>query len=965
MIRKTVWLYIFAAIFLWQCGSLQKNQSTVKNTRQPQKPPLSAEDSIPIPVDPEVKIGKLPNGMTYYIRRNKKPEKKVEMRLAVNVGSIVEDDDQQGLAHFMEHMNFNGLKHFPKNELVHFLQRMGVRFGPDLNAYTSFDETVYILPIPLDDPSNLDKGLLVLHDWAYFANLDSSEIEKERGVVLEEYRLGTGAEQRMWNKTYPVLLKGSRYAERLPIGKKEILETFPHEALKRFHRDWYRPDLEGVMIVGDIDPDTVEAKLRKMFADIPAPVNPRERKYYPVPNHPETLVSVADDPEAADNSVFIYYKDRKDYRKPSTLADYKNYLKGKLITTMINNRLKDISEQSDPPFSYGFANRGLTWTRTKEDFTVGATVDPHKRLDALEVLLTETKKIKEFGFGQDELERAKREMIAKIEEAYNNRSTTHSRNYVWQYVKHFLKGESIPPVEWEYQMHRKLLPEITLEDVNQTAREWIHDDNRVIVVHGKRAPDITPVTEGDVRKILAKVDALQLEQKQEESARKSLMTRKPEPGKIIKTETDEILGTRTYYLNNGAVVTVKKTDFKEDEILFGAFKHGGKSLLDDGTLQKTGWGFMGVTQTGVNGLKPKELRKILAGKKAKIEFNVQDAAQHEKGNTLKKDMETAMQLNYLYFTALNKDPEAFESWRKRTGAYYGNFMNMPMVRFQRAYFDYLYKDDPRYTGLFPTPDVLAKVDYDLTYQKFRELYDGGTGFHFYVVGNVPEEEIRSWIETYVGGLPRSQTPAVYKDHGYHLLKGHNEFVYRAGKDPKSMVIITYYDEAPFSYEDQIKLNVLAKILSNKLIDKLREEESGVYGVGAYASMEKLPHSQYMFFIMFPCGPENARRLKDMAEAELHTLITEGPTEDDMKKVTKSLLVKFDEDIKTNQFWRDYLRDTDYLGLDPHRVNAYKDFIGSLTPEDIRKIAEKYLKNPRNKLTGYLYPEEKKESEKNK
>jgi len=953
----SVILLLAGMLLAGSCKSLnQKTSQTVENTPEQ----ISSQSEALIPVDTAVRIGTLPNGMTYYIRQNQKPENKVEMRLAVNAGSILEDDDQLGLAHFMEHMNFNGLKHFPKNELVHFLQRMGIRFGPDLNAYTSFDETVYMLPIPLDSADNLDKGLLVLHDWAYFANLDPEEIEKERGVVLEEYRLGLGAERRMWNKTLPILLKNSRYAERLPIGKKEILETFPHETLKRFHRDWYRPDLEAVIIVGDIDPDEVEKKLREMFADIPAAENPRERKYYTVPNHDETLISIADDPEAMDNSVLIYYKDHEDYQPDRTVNDYRDYLATRLFTTMLNNRLRNIQEEADPPFSFASTYHGQTWARTKEAFQIYSFVDPGKRLEALETLLTEAKKAGLYGFTASELDQAKKELFKSIEEAYANRHTTHSRNYVNQYVKHYLSGEPIPSVEWEYEMYKKLLPEISLEEVNALSKKYIHDDNRVIVIHGKKDASVPSITEEDVRAILQKVDTAAIEQPEEKTGELVLMKEKPEPGVIEKKTRDDVLGTVTYHLSNGARVTVKKTDFKEDEILLSAFKYGGKSLLDTATLHKTAFAFSGVTEAGVNGLKKKDLRKILAGKKVKLNFRVGDADQSNSGNTLLNDLETALQLNYLHFTALNKDPEAFNSWKQRMAAYYGNILNSPVYRFQIAYYDYLFQNDPRYTGIIPTPEKLAQADYDLAYEKFREFYDGGTDFHFYIVGNFDEDRMEDYIRTYIGGLPTSKLPGKYIDHGFHALKGHHEFTYYAGTDPKSWVIITYYGETEYSPEEKIKLDILAKILTNKLIDKLREEVSGVYGVGARASMEKIPHPAYWFTISFPCGPENAKTLAAMAENELKSLVENGPSDDDLLKVTKSLLVKFDEDVKTNQFWLTYLSDTDYNRLDPHRIEQYKDFIQSLTPEDIRRTAEKYLKNPPNKLSGFLYPETNKE-----
>ncbi|NPA43403.1 MAG: insulinase family protein [Chlorobi bacterium] len=957
MKTKFFWAALAAIFLTVQCKSWKKQQETVRHTEETQTEQTAKPDKDYIPTDPAVRIGKLPNGMTYYIRRNEKPENKVEMRLALNAGSVLEDDDQQGLAHFMEHMNFNGLKHFPKNELVHFLQRMGVRFGADLNAYTSFDETVYMLPIPLDNPENLDKGLLVLHDWAAFANLDSAEIEKERGVVLEEYRLGLGAERRMWNKSLPVLLKDSRYAERLPIGKKEILETFPHEALKRYHRDWYRPDLEAVIIVGDIDPDQVEAKLKKMFDDIPVRENPRKREVYYVPNHKETLVSVADDPEASQNRVMVVYKAYDNYRKPETVDDYRVHLMNKLINKMVENRLEDLKESAEPAFTYAFARYGPFWARTKEAFYLTAITDTDKRMEALETLLTESRRIKEYGFLPEELERAKKDVLTEAEQAYNNRSTTHSRNYAWEYVRHYLQGEPIPGAEWEYQMHKYLLPGIGIDEVNARAKSYIHDDNRVILVHGKSGKDIRPVTEEEVLALVNKIDTASVKPlKKEEDVQTALMKEKPFPGQIVKKETDDVLGTVTYYLSNGAVVTAKRTDFKEDQTLFMGFKFGGKSLLDNETLKKTAHAFQGLPEAGVNGLKKKDLRKLLSGKRVKVNPVVDDYDADMYGRTRPKDLETAMQLNYLYYTALNKDPEAFESWRKRMIALYGNLLNSPQVKFIVALSDFMNQNNPRYTGYIPTPEILKQQDYDLAYAKFREMYDGATDFRYYIVGNYDSLRVEELIKTYIGGLPRSAYPGKYKDWGDYSLKGKHEFIYRAGKDPKSMVVIILGGNADYSPEEKLKLEILAKILNNKLIDILREEESGIYTVRAMSDMRKVPRGKYSFTVTFPCGPENARKLAGIAMDELQKLITEGPTEEELQKVTKSLLVTFDEQVKTNEFWLDYLSDTDYLDLDPHRFLRYKDFVSGLKPSDIRDTGRKYLRKPETEVLAIWYPE---------
>jgi zinc protease len=942
--------------FLYGCKSL-----TRKNTKVDETTPKETVQTKPsadyIPVDKDVRIGKLPNGMTYYIRRNTKPENKVEMRLAVNAGSILEDDDQQGLAHFMEHMNFNGLKHFHKNELVDFLQKMGVRFGADLNAYTGFDETVYMLPIPLDNPENLDKGLLVLHDWAYFADLDSVEIEKERGVVLEEYRLGLGAGKRMMNKWLPVLLKDSRYARRLPIGKKDILEHFPHAVLKRFHKDWYRPDLEAVIIVGDIDPDTVEAKIKKMFSEIPASQNPRERKIYDVPPQKGTMISVADDPEAMYNEVTIYYKDREKYHPDKTVSDYKESLEETLFSQMLSNRLEDLKEKNNPPFSYAWAYYGSMWARTAGAFQVAAITDAGKHYKALETLLTEAKRVKEYGFTPAELERAKKDLMTRMEQQYKNRNTTESQKLIWKYVDHFLSQEPIPSIQWEYDMYKFFLPQIQLGDVNKFAKKFIHDDNRVIVITGKRDKNIKPVTEEEVWQVINRVDQMKVKPYEETQVAAALMQEKPRPGKIVKTETDDELGTRTYYLENGAVVVTKKTGFKESEVKFMAFKTGGKTLLGNQTFKKTYYAMDGIAKTSkLNGFDKTQLRKILAGKKADVRASVGRTSSDIYADTRPEDLETALQKMYLYFTALQKDPQAYESWKQRQAAFLSNIANSPNYKFLKALSKFANKNNPRYMPILPGKEDFDTQDFDLAYQKFREFFDGASGYHFYIIGNFDENRIEDFIKTYIASLPASGRKATYIDRGYPILRGHNEFIYHAGKEPKSMVYIQYYDEVPYKHSDELKLDILSQILTNKLIENIREKESGVYGIRAKASMKKIPHPSYVFTISFPCGPENSRRLAGLAEQELQKLITEGPSQEDLEKVIKSMLLQFDENLKTNGFWMDYLSNTDYLELPPHRINDYKQKLQALTPKDIREVARKYLKNPKNRLLAIWYPE---------
>ena len=954
--KKSLFLLFFIVLFIG-CGTTQQ---TVEKAATPstteQKATTSVDDIIP--TDKDLIIGKLDNGLTYYIKHNDKPENKVELRLAVNAGSVVEDDDQQGLAHFMEHMNFNGLKHFPKNELVDYLQSIGVRFGADLNAYTSFDETIYMLPIPLDDPKNLDTGLTVLHDWAHYANLTGEEIDKERGVVLEEYRLGLGADKRMLAKWLPVVYKGSKYAERLPIGKKEILENFDHETLRRFHKDWYRTDLEAVIVVGDIDPKEIEAKIKKVFSEIPASENPRKRETYYIPNHEGTLISVASDKEAGTNVVRIEYRDQDNYKQTNSVQQYKEGIVEGLFSTMMRNRFRDLAENENPPFSFAFAFRGTPIGRTKQSYSTLAYTDVNKKLDALKTMLHENNKVLQHGFTQAELDRAKMETLTRYEQFLKNKNTEKSNRIIGQYVRNFLENEPLPSVEWEYETHKNYLPQITLQQVNDLAKKFIHKDNRAIVITGMKKDGVPDITEEQVRKIVDEIDREKVDNlPQEKALATSLMEQKPTPGKIVKEEKNEDLGTTTLYLDNGAKVVYKKTDFKNDEVKIRGFKYGGRSVLDLDLLKKINYALNGVPEAGYNGLKKSDIRKILAGKKSILRPIFGNNVLQVMGETRPKDLEVLFQQVYLNQTKVNKDPKAFESWKARQAAFLSNLANMPDFKFMLAFDEFVNQNNPRYFSPLPSKEDLERQDYDAAYDNYTKYFYGANDFNYYFVGNFDEQKLRDYAQTYIGAIPNNQIKGAYKKHDDYSLKGFKEFIFKAGKDPKSQVNILYHGQVENPTENEaLHLKALGKILDNKLVERIREKESGVYGVSARGSLKKVPRESYTFRINFPCGPDNARKLIASTMDEIDKLVKNGPSVEDLNKIKKELKVQLEEKQKDNDYWVNYLFDTDYENADPERIKRYFKLYEEMTPEDIQKVAVKYLKNAKNRVIGIWYPE---------
>ncbi|MCF7802063.1 MAG: insulinase family protein, partial [Candidatus Marinimicrobia bacterium] len=596
-----------------------------------------AEFKQTLPIDSDVRTGVLPNGLQYYIRYNPKPEHRAELRLAVNAGSILENDDQQGLAHFVEHMSFNGTEHFQKSELVDYLESIGMRFGPDLNAYTSFDETVYMLQVPTDSSEELKTAFQILEDWGHLLSFNDEEIDKERGVIIEEWRLGRGAEQRMRDEQFPIILKDSRYAQRLPIGKKEILDTFPYETLRRFYKDWYRPDLMAVVAVGDFDMDAIEGLIQSHFGNLTNPKNERGREFYPVPDHEETLFAIATDKEATRNQLTVYYM--QDVKPEETIGHYRERLMGSLYNAMFNDRLNELAKQPDAPFLYGYSGQGR-FVRTKEVYLLSAGVADNGITNGLEALLREAKRVHDYGFTQSELERQKKTMLRRMEQAYNERDKTESRNLAREYVSHFLNGEPIPGIEYEYTITQKLLPTITLDDVNHLADEWITTHNRVITVNAPEKEGVSVPTDKELTTVLEAVSREKVEPYAEAVNAEPLLAQEPAPGKVVSEATHADVGIVEWTLSNGVKVILKPTDFKNDEVRFTAFSPGGTSLVPDSLYIAAETTADLMFESGLGNFDRISLDKKLAGQVVNVRPWLEELEEGLNGSASPADLET-------------------------------------------------------------------------------------------------------------------------------------------------------------------------------------------------------------------------------------------------------------------------------------------------------------------------------------
>ncbi len=945
MMRKILSLLLFAIII--SCNSTKPTTKTAEVKKVAEK--VENLNTSLIPDDPSVIRGTLSNGLKYYIKNNGKPEDKVELRLVVNAGSILEDDDQQGLAHFMEHMNFNGTKNFKKNELVDYLQSIGVKFGMHLNAYTSFDQTVYILPIPSDDKDKLEKGFQIIEDWAFNTLLTDEEINKERGVVLEEYRTGLGAEKRMMKNYLPKILYNSKYAKRLPIGKKEILENFKPDVLRRFHKDWYRPDLMAVIAVGDVDVAILEAKIKAHF-DKPNNIkNPRKRVVFGDENHKETFVAIESDKEAMFSQVELMYKNPTIKRNDNTIKGAQKELLEGLFAEMINSRLGELRNNPNPPFVYGFSFNGGTYVRGREAYQSIAMAKGTDFLIALKALVEENERVKRYGFQQEEFERAKKSMLARIEKRYQNRGKQESKRLINPMIDNFLEGESMPSLEWEYEFLNSELPKIKLSEVNGLINEYLRDDNRVVKLTGKEKT----VTEKEVLDLLDFVKTDDTIKPYEDSkVQESLFTSLPKKGVILKEEKNEEYGFSTLTLSNGAKVIFKKTDFKDDEVLFKTESYGGTSLLSTKEYLQANLALRGLSEAGIAGLNKNDLNKFMKGKIVRVRPFISKFSEGMNGSSTPKDMETLFQLIHLNFTQLNKNEEAYSSYVSKQKGFLGNLLANPQFYFQDAFGKFQYEGYDRYTG-FPTPEAYDKSNYNLAYEIYQQKFSNAGDFNFYFVGNFDENKLKEYTSRYIASLPSTNEKEQYKDDGFFPISGNYSKTFYRGNDPKSMVSMIYRGQATYNNKDGLAMDALGEIMSIKLVEKLREEASGVYSPRVSANFSELNNS-YRLNISFSCGPENVEKLKSIAEKEIAKMISEGPSEKDLNKAKEAFLLSRKEQLKKNKFWIDNISSVNFLKKDISELSNYEKNVNSLTVKDVQSTAKKFLAN--GAVVGILMPE---------
>jgi len=903
-----------------------------------------------MPTDPTVTVGTLDNGLRYYIRANHRPEQRAEVRLVVNAGSVLEDEDQQGLAHFVEHMAFNGTEHFPKQALIDYMERIGMRFGPEVNAFTSFDETVYMLTIPTDTAEIVENAFQILEDWAHAVLFDPSEVDKERGVVIEEWRLGQGAEARMRDKQFPILFRGSRYAERLPIGQLETLETFDHPSLERFYRDWYRPDLMAVIAVGDFDPAVIEGLIRGHFARIPAREAPRARTVYDVPDHEETLFAVATDEEATQTQVSVYFKQPP--REQGTAGAYRQALVEMLYNQMLNQRLFELTQTPDAPFVVAFSGQG-SFVRSKEVYTLGALVRDGGVLPGLEAVLTEGERVAQHGFTASELDRAKREFLRGMEQAFAERDRTNSAMYAGEYMRNFLEHEPFPGIAYELAFARQALPTIDVAEVNRLARAWITARNRVVLVNAPEKPGVEVPSEPELAAVFDAVSAKEVTAYAEQLSDAPLLPVMPEPAPVVSEREIPEVGLTIWELANGVRVLLKPTDFKADEILFRAWSPGGTSLASDEDFISAIMATNAVGVGGVGQFSLVDLQKVLADKVATARPYISSLYEGLTGSGSPQDVETMFQLIYLTVTAPREDSSAFEAFRTRMEALLENRSASPQSAFQDTLSLTLAQYHPR-EPLF-TRDLVAHTDLDRSMRFYRDRFADASDFSFVFVGNFTLEGMRPLVETYLGGLPSIGRVEQWRDEGIDPPTGMIRKDVRKGIEPKSETAIVFTGPFDDTRGNRYAVRALQEVLDIRLRERLREDLGGTYGVSVGANTARYPDGEYSVSIDFGSAPDRVDELAGVVFQQIDSLRLVGATAEEVAKVQEMQRRERETSLKENGYWLGQLVACDQLGIDYRDILTYEDLIGTLSPVVVRDAVLRYLR-PDNYVMVTLGPE---------
>lgn len=911
---------------------------------------VSTAASTPLPFDPAATVGTLSNGMRYYIRENHKPEKRAELRLVVNAGSVLEDEDQRGLAHMVEHMAFRGTKKFAGNQISSYLESVGMRYGPDINAFTSFDETVYMITIPTDTAAIVDKGFQILSEWAHNVAFEPSQIEKERPVVIEEWRLGQGAENRMQNKWFPVLFAGSRYGERLPIGQKSVLETYTPAVLRRFYDTWYRPDLMAVVAVGDFDKKQIESLIKRYMDAIPPAANSRTRALFPVPAHDSTLVSVNSDKEATRSVIRLLYKQPKRFN--TTSGSYRQHIVEQLFGSMFNDRFSEITQKPNPPFINANVGQG-DLVRSAESFSLTAIVADNGIQRGLNALLAEGERVKRFGFLPSELDRAKKDLQRGIEQAYAERDKTNSNVYAESYVSAFLQSEPSTSIQYDLDAITRLLPGITLAEVNKLAGDWMTAKNRVLATTSPDKPGIVNPSRGELMLSFDAVKGADIGAYSETAPSKQLVDKDPAGGKVVSERVLPDVAITEWKLSNGVRVLLKPTDFNADQIAFTAYSPGGASLLSDGSYVAASAADLIPATSGVGNFTVIDLQKYLAGKQVTVFPSIDDLSVGISGNASQRDVDTMLQLIYLYFTQPRLDTSLVNTFIGRYRGVLANRSASPEAAFSDTLQVTMAQHSVR--DLPISNDLLDRIDLAKSFAFYKDRFGDASGFTFVFVGNFKTDSIKPLIAKWLGALPSAGRKETWRDTGVRPPNGVVQRVVKKGAEPKARTALIFTGPFEYTRQNRYQLSALAELLNIKLREALRENLGGTYGVSVSPSASREPQPSYRFSIGFGSAPERLEALTAAALAQIDSVKKFGTTPEYLVKVKEAAFRARETAIKQNGYWLSQISIFDQSGWPLGEIPNGEKLISALTVEDLQKAAAKYLRTD-NYVRVSLYPE---------
>ena len=903
-----------------------------------------AQDPMqPLPNDESVRHGVLDNGMTYYIKSNQEPKERASFYMIQNVGALLEEDNQNGLAHFLEHMAFNGSKHFAENGIIDFLEKHGAAFGRNINAYTAQNQTIYYLSeIPANKPGLLDSCLLVLNDWSNYLLLSEEEIDKERGVIKEEWRTRQTADFRMYSESLKYLYPNSKFAERDVIGDLEVIENFEYSALRDFYHQWYRTDLQAIAVVGDFDAEEMEKKVITLFSQIPAVENPPERPFFEIPDHEEPVYGLVTDAEADQTIIQYMIRHRKLNSGPETFMDHREDYIHQLLNAMMGQRFQELVQKGDPPFVVGFLNYG-DFERGYEVLQAIAIPKPNLEELGFTALMTELERAKRFGFTQGELERAKADILSQWEKYYKERDKISNDEYINDYVANFLEGDAYPSVEFGYQAVQAILPTITVADFSQRMGKWISSENVVLVVQGPEGDSVEHLSEAASMAILEEITAAEIEPYEDEALAESLVSEEPAPADIVSEKKLEVLDAVEWTLSNGATVVYRHADFEKDQVQIRGYSKGGSSLYGAEDVPNADMLAQLVSMYGVGEFDAMGLQKMLTGKNVSLQLSLGDLSEGVNGSASPKDVETMMQLIYLHFNEPRFDREAHDAIVARFLAYVENMNNNPQKVMGDSLNLILTDYHPR-TRVVDT-EYLEDIEYDRLEEIYRDRFADASDFLFVIVGNMEQEVVKVLAQKYIGAIGDLDREESWIDRKVYEPEGRVEKIIPMSlATPKANVNIVINQEMEFTPYMNMVMRVIENILDLRYTESIREEEGGTYGVRIGTSLSKEPVEKARMQIQFDCDPERAADLKQLVYAELDKLASEGPSEEDLSKTVENILKDRQQSKEHNSYYLSTLLSYCIYGINYDDPANYEDIVNNLTPKDVLKVMKEFYED---------------------